>query len=200
MKRKNGPKELKKFGYGARIDFEQADDDFLALLESLEPIGPSGCITEARNVAENVLRSERIFDWKKWYGREHELDPLLATAIIVMSYAEGMEGAIASGEVDEALVCAFFLGRHFEAIQAQGAWSERNTTPAATEAKKAKAQARQRMLASYIREQGERPEKRPGGWYDGFRETHPEHAVTDKTLKADYPHALALLRKLTKPG
>jgi hypothetical protein len=76
----------------------------------------------------------------------------------------------------------------------------RDPSAKALQTKQARVHERRAALAEYIKVEKERPEKRPGAWYAGFRAAYPKHVATDKTLKADYPHALAIVRKQAGKG
>ena len=149
--------------------------------------------------AFEVLKEHRIFDVNKWLSRRSELTPDAEAAIDVLDHGTCLMEAMDEGETDEALLLAMELGGAMEQMAAQTAWRTRNPPPSAAEAIQAKVSARRHALADYILrpEGGERPDKRPGQWYDGFRELYPQHAARDKTLKADYPHALKMSRKTT---
>jgi hypothetical protein len=161
-------------------------------------------LTGMHEMYRERLRSEyRIFDWEPWKSRRGELDPVAAAYIEALQSIENLQ-VMREGKVDQDLliVAGMNLGRALERVSAQQVWATRNPPRQANETRKDRVNARRNALADYIAEKGERPEKRPGSWYEGFREKHrkehPEHVASDKTLKDDYPYAIAIVRKRTK--
>lgn len=159
--------------------------------------GVDHALEYSRELAQAVLKRERIFDWKRNLIRRDDLDPATALALDVMFHAEALDNFRARGETESALVEAIRLGNTWGRLAASVRWDSRNRVQPAREAITDEVRKRRDMLAAYIGTHGPRPEKRPGAWYDGFREAHPEHARHDKTLNSDYPHALAISRKRT---
>ena len=182
---------LRKKGY------ELVADGSRNAVEVHLPRNATEAILIAKFNAFEVLNQHRIFNPNNWLSRRHELTPDAEAAIDVLDYATCVEEALSEGEVDEAIRLAMELGSAIEQMSAQVAWRSRNPPPSAAEAIQAKMKARRNALAEFIENHGERPATRPGKWYDGFREMYPQHAAKDKTLKADYPHALKMSRKVT---
>ena len=151
-------------------------------------------------VAEYTLRLYRIFDWENRIGKTIELEPAAAAAIDLIRSIKDLRVVMESDDALPIVRVAMQVGESFERLKAQVAWANRNPPPSANENKQANVLDRRNALADFIGSHGERPEVRPGKWYDDFRAEHPKYRKTDKTLKADYPHALALVRKQKKTG
>ena len=191
---------IRELGYRPEL-FTLGDDELETELQNIEVWDPRKCIDKARTRAEAALKFERILDWRKILesGDKERLTGTALAAARIMAYAEELENSMSQDQEhnpESPLVCAFLMGVHCEAVIAQLRWQRRNPDNA-TKAKKEKVKARREALAEYIKANGERPEKRPGVWYEGFREAYSQYAVGDKTLKVDYPHALSKLRKQT---
>ena len=159
--------------------------------------GVDRALVHSRELAEAVLKRERIFDLGGAIRRKQEFDPDVEAALDVMFWAKALEDHQQAGRHSDALVAAIHLGNKWSTLAAAIRWRERNPPPSAAVAIQTKKKSRIDALAAFIGSHGERPQTRQGKWYAAFREAHPEHPVTDRTLKADYPHAVAALRKRT---
>lgn len=205
------PVKLSKRGYALIAEAENpAHQNASEALGQLLPKTPMEVVMAVVDTSIDILKAERIMDVASARKRIDDIGAPAASAIKALDAAAELkmmldladaESAVNNQRVfDLALMAALELGAATEEMAAQAAWNGRNPKPQANEAKKANARARRAAMADYIKVEGERPEKRPGAWYAGFREAYPQHAVTDKTLKADYPHALAVVRKQKKTG
>ena len=196
----------RKRGYGASIELEAkyGSPEYSKAHDLLYPRTASELIEQARQDATDVLKEARIFDWEAWYQKGHELNPDAAAAIDVMVHAlclDLVRRTVSHEKLDYIVTSAVYLGMATAELWAQRAWITRNPPLSANAVKKANVKTRREMLADFIRDKGERTVTRPGAWYDKFREAYKDHSeskVSDRTLKADYPHALALLRKRAK--
>ena len=194
--------QIKRDGYGWRFTADLNEMVLPPLADDLIPPNFDAYLENVGNSYKAVLRTYRIFDWRGWQSRPQDLNPEAAACVDALDTIELLRVLFADSQTERYLLVlgGMSLGRAEERLFAQVAWADRNPAPKTQEAKKAKVTARRAALADYIKLEGERPEKRPGAWYAGFREAYPQHSVTDKTLKADYPHALALVRKQKKTG
>ena len=104
-------------------------------------------------------------------------------------------GRLRPDNLDAMIAAAMSVGGSLEHLIAQIEWERRDPPASANAVKQSRVSRRRTRLAEYIQTNGQRPATRPGSWYAAFREAFPSDAASDKTLKADYPHALALLRK-----